>query len=135
LKILIIYNTIYDNYLFYRRSNVQAGDIVESVDMEMSDEENENKQKANRVLVDVRSQDRDMRVSNMLPASSSGSHHHAADMDMRLMSTGGNNMNAMVQIFYYNTLFVYLTNEYLHNDSFIIVNFIIVILTEIINSY
>ncbi|RLU14786.1 hypothetical protein DMN91_012673 [Ooceraea biroi] len=57
----------------YRR-HMQPGDIVESVDMEMSDDETDSKPKA-RVLVDLRSQDRDMRIG---PPSSS-SH---LDMDM-----------------------------------------------------
>ncbi|XP_015119557.1 serine/arginine repetitive matrix protein 1 [Diachasma alloeum] len=57
----------------YRRQN-QPGDIVESVDMEMSDEETDSKQK-NRILVDVRAQDRDMRP---------GPLHHV-DMDMRVI--------------------------------------------------
>ncbi|XP_063978031.1 uncharacterized protein LOC135162955 [Diachasmimorpha longicaudata] len=57
----------------YRRQN-QPGDIVESVDMEMSDEETDSKQK-NRILVDVRTQDRDMRP---------GPLHHV-DMDMRVI--------------------------------------------------
>uniref|UniRef100_A0A0C9RCZ4 Regulation of nuclear pre-mRNA domain-containing protein 2 n=1 Tax=Fopius arisanus TaxID=64838 RepID=A0A0C9RCZ4_9HYME len=57
----------------YRRQ-IQPGDIVESVDMEMSDEETDSKQK-NRILVDVRTQDRDMRP---------GPPHHL-DMDMRVI--------------------------------------------------
>ncbi|EZA60065.1 uncharacterized protein LOC113563395 isoform X2 [Ooceraea biroi] len=61
----------------YRR-HMQPGDIVESVDMEMSDDETDSKPKA-RVLVDLRSQDRDMRIG---PPSSS-SH---LDMDMRMIS-------------------------------------------------
>ncbi|XP_017885983.1 uncharacterized protein LOC108628512 isoform X2 [Ceratina calcarata] len=55
----------------------QHGDIVESVDMEMSDDETESKQKG-RVLVDVRSQDRDLRVGNP-----SASQH--VDMEMRMI--------------------------------------------------
>lgn len=58
---------------------MQPGDIVESVDMEMSDDETDSKPKG-RVLVDLRSQDRDMRIG--VP-SSSLSH---LDMDMRMMS-------------------------------------------------
>ncbi|XP_071557092.1 uncharacterized protein [Temnothorax nylanderi] len=54
----------------YRR-HMQPGDIVESVDMEMSDDETDSKPKG-RVLVDLR-QDRDMRVG--------APPHH--DMDMR----------------------------------------------------
>lgn len=59
--------------------------------MEMSDEEGENKQKGNRVLVDVRSQgDRDMRVPNMPPAPPPViTSHHAVDMDMRMIQPGG----------------------------------------------
>lgn len=57
---------------------MQPGDIVESVDMEMSDDENDSKPKG-RVLVDLRSQDRDMRVGAPL---SSSSH---LDMDMRMI--------------------------------------------------
>ncbi|KZC04882.1 Regulation of nuclear pre-mRNA domain-containing protein 2 [Dufourea novaeangliae] len=60
----------------YRR-HMQPGDIVESVDMEMSDDETDSKPKG-RVLVDVRSQDRDMRVGNPPP-----SQH--MDMDMRMI--------------------------------------------------
>ncbi|KAL0099738.1 hypothetical protein PUN28_019860 [Cardiocondyla obscurior] len=59
----------------YRR-HMQPGDIVESVDMEMSDDETDSKPKG-RVLVDLRLQDRDMRVG--APPSS----HH--DMDMRMI--------------------------------------------------
>lgn len=55
---------------------MQPGDIVESVDMEMSDDENDSKPKG-RVLVDLRLQDRDMRVGAPPP-----SHH---DMDMRMI--------------------------------------------------
>lgn len=55
---------------------MQPGDIVESVDMEMSDDETDSKPKG-RVLVDLRLQDRDMRVG--APPSS----HH--DMDMRMI--------------------------------------------------
>jgi len=55
---------------------MQPGDIVESVDMEMSDDETDSKPKG-RVLVDLRLQDRDMRVG--APPSS----HH--DMDMRII--------------------------------------------------
>ncbi|XP_020296538.1 uncharacterized protein LOC109861338 isoform X2 [Pseudomyrmex gracilis] len=62
----------------YRRQHIQSGDIVESVDMEMSDDETDNKSKS-RVLVDVRPQDRDMRVSGP-PLSSH------LDMDMRMVS-------------------------------------------------
>jgi len=58
---------------------MQPGDIVESVDMEMSDDETDSKPKG-RVLVDLRSQDRDMRIG--APPSSS-SH---LDMDMRMIS-------------------------------------------------
>lgn len=54
---------------------MQPGDIVESVDMEMSDDETDSKPKG-RVLVDLRSQDRDMRVGL------SSSH---LDMDMRMI--------------------------------------------------
>lgn len=57
---------------------MQPGDIVESVDMEMSDDENDSKPKG-RVLVDLRSQDRDMRVG---PSLSTSSH---LDMDMRMI--------------------------------------------------
>lgn len=57
---------------------MQPGDIVESVDMEMSDDETDSKPKG-RVLVDVRSQDRDMRVGN----PSASSQH--MDMDMRMI--------------------------------------------------
>lgn len=57
---------------------MQPGDIVESVDMEMSDDETDNKPKS-RVLVDLRSQDRDMRIGAL---SSSSSH---MDMDMRMI--------------------------------------------------
>ncbi|XP_012543177.1 uncharacterized protein LOC105840707 isoform X2 [Monomorium pharaonis] len=60
----------------YRR-HMQPGDIVESVDMEMSDDETDSKPKGGRVLVDLRLQDRDMRVG--APPSS----HH--DMDMRMI--------------------------------------------------
>ncbi|XP_011646134.1 uncharacterized protein LOC105432860 isoform X2 [Pogonomyrmex barbatus] len=59
----------------YRR-HMQPGDNVESVDMEMSDDETDSKPKG-RVLVDLRLQDRDMRVG--APPSS----HH--DMDMRMI--------------------------------------------------
>ncbi|KYQ46835.1 Regulation of nuclear pre-mRNA domain-containing protein 2 [Trachymyrmex zeteki] len=59
----------------YRR-HMQSGDIVESVDMEMSDDETDSKPKG-RVLVDLRLQDRDMRVGAPL-----SSHH---DMDMRMI--------------------------------------------------
>ncbi|XP_011167717.2 uncharacterized protein LOC105201415 [Solenopsis invicta] len=59
----------------YRR-HMQPGDIVESVDMEMSDDETDNKPKG-RVLVDLRLQDRDMRVG-----APPLSHH---DMDMRMI--------------------------------------------------
>ncbi|KAM0736525.1 Regulation of nuclear pre-mRNA domain-containing protein 2 [Formica fusca] len=62
----------------YRR-RMQPGDIVESVDMEMSDDETDSKPK-NRVLVDLRSQDHDMRVG--MPPSAT-SH---LDMDMRIIS-------------------------------------------------
>lgn len=55
---------------------MQPGDIVESVDMEMSDDETDNKPKG-RVLVDLRSQDRDMRIGG--PPSSH------LDMDMRMI--------------------------------------------------
>lgn len=57
---------------------MQPGDIVESVDMEMSDDETDSKPKG-RVLVDLRSQDRDMRVGNQ---SASAQH---LDMDMRMI--------------------------------------------------
>ncbi|XP_076623017.1 uncharacterized protein LOC143342724 isoform X1 [Colletes latitarsis] len=60
------------------RQHMQPGDIVESVDMEMSDDETDSKPKG-RVLVDVRSQDRDMRVGN----PSASSQH--MDMDMRMI--------------------------------------------------
>lgn len=59
---------------------MQPGDIVESVDMEMSDDETDSKPKS-RVLVDLRSQDRDMRVG--MPPSTTTSH---LDMDMRIIS-------------------------------------------------
>ena len=62
----------------YRRQHMQPGDIVESVDMEMSDDETDSKPKG-RVLVDVRPQDRDMRVGNP-----SGPSQHM-DMDMRMI--------------------------------------------------
>ncbi|XP_058790211.1 uncharacterized protein LOC131663689 isoform X2 [Phymastichus coffea] len=81
----------------YRRPNIPVGDNVESVDMEMSDEEGEGK-KGNRVLVDLRSQDRDMRVPNMPPGPPPGppQHHHTADMDMRMMpGPGGPPVNPM----------------------------------------
>lgn len=55
---------------------MQPGDIVESVDMEMSDDETDSKPKG-RVLVDLRLQDRDMRVGAPPTA------HH--DMDMRMI--------------------------------------------------
>lgn len=55
---------------------MQPGDNVESVDMEMSDDENDSKPKG-RVLVDLRSQDRDMRIG-----ASTSSH---LDMDMRMI--------------------------------------------------
>lgn len=61
---------------------MQPGDIVESVDMEMSDDETDSKPKG-RVLVDLRSQDRDMRIS----APSSSSSH--LDMDMRIIPLPG----------------------------------------------
>lgn len=86
--------------MYHRRPNA-VGDNVESVDMEMSDEEGENKQKSNRVLVDVRSQDRDMRVPNMPPAPPPNPQHHhgGSDMDMRLMpGPGSAPMNAPVCI-------------------------------------
>ncbi|XP_076171070.1 uncharacterized protein LOC143148540 isoform X2 [Ptiloglossa arizonensis] len=60
------------------RQHMQPGDIVESVDMEMSDDESDSKPKG-RVLVDVRSQDRDMRIGN----PSASSQH--MDMDMRMI--------------------------------------------------
>ncbi|CAL7935852.1 unnamed protein product [Xylocopa violacea] len=60
------------------RQHMQPGDIVESVDMEMSDDETDSKPKG-RVLVDVRSQDRDMRIGN----PSASSQH--MDMDMRMI--------------------------------------------------
>ncbi|XP_054012588.1 uncharacterized protein LOC128894696 isoform X1 [Hylaeus anthracinus] len=60
------------------RQHMQPGDIVESVDMEMSDDETDSKPKG-RVLVDVRSQDRDMRIGNP-----PGSSQHM-DMDMRMI--------------------------------------------------
>ncbi|KAL7303317.1 hypothetical protein TKK_0004507 [Trichogramma kaykai] len=78
----------------YRRPSMQApGDNVESVDMEMSDEEAESK-KANRVLVDLRSQDRDMRISNLppVPPPSGMSRSNVKDMDMRTAPTGGSRM-------------------------------------------
>lgn len=56
------------------RQHMQPGDIVESVDMEMSDDETDSKPKG-RVLVDLRLQDRDMRVG--------APPHH--DMDMRMI--------------------------------------------------
>ncbi|XP_043278204.1 uncharacterized protein [Venturia canescens] len=74
----------------YRR---QQGDIVESVDMEMSDEEGDGKPKS-RVLVDVRSQqDRDMRCligpSQPMQLPPSG---HRQDLDMRMIPLPGNPM-------------------------------------------
>lgn len=57
---------------------MQPGDIVESVDMEMSDDETDSKPKG-RVLVDLRSQDRDMRIGAPPPSSSH------LDMDMRMI--------------------------------------------------
>ncbi|XP_076248879.1 uncharacterized protein LOC143188477 isoform X2 [Calliopsis andreniformis] len=60
------------------RQHMQPGDIVESVDMEMSDDETDSKPKG-RVLVDVRSQDRDLRIGN----PSATSQH--MDMDMRMI--------------------------------------------------
>nr|XP_034178089.1 uncharacterized protein LOC117603242 isoform X1 [Osmia lignaria] len=60
------------------RQHMQPGDIVESVDMEMSDDETDSKPKG-RVLVDVRSQDRDMRVNNQVASS------QHMDMDMRMI--------------------------------------------------
>lgn len=42
------------------RTQIQLGDIVESVDMEMSDDETDGIKQKSRVLVDLRSQDRDM---------------------------------------------------------------------------
>lgn len=59
---------------------MQPGDIVESVDMEMSDDEVDGKQKSggSRVLVDLRPQDRDLRVSQPPPG-------HHPDMEMRMI--------------------------------------------------
>ena len=62
------------------RQQVQPGDNVESVDMELSDDETEGKQKGRGVLVDVRSQDRDMRAPISMPPPS-----HHMDMDMRMI--------------------------------------------------
>ncbi|KAI4493930.1 hypothetical protein M0804_002106 [Polistes exclamans] len=62
------------------RQHMQPGDIVESVDMEMSDDEVDSKPKG-RILVDVRSQDRDMRAMN--PVQSGQTQH--LDMDMRMI--------------------------------------------------
>lgn len=67
--------------------------------MEMSDEEGEGK-KGNRVLVDLRSQDRDMRVPNMPPMPPPGPlHRHSTDMDMRMMPGPGGSINQMVSHF------------------------------------
>lgn len=66
---------------------MQSGDIVESVDMEMSDDEADGpsaKQK-NRVLVDLRAQDRDMRITQPPPPP-----RH--DMDMRMIPLPNNPM-------------------------------------------
>ncbi|XP_043472767.1 uncharacterized protein LOC122505321 isoform X2 [Leptopilina heterotoma] len=63
---------------------VQAGDNVESVDMELSDDENEVKQKGRGVLVDVRTQDRNMRPPPPVPETS-----HHMDMDMRMIPLPG----------------------------------------------
>lgn len=63
---------------------MQSGDNVESVDMELSDDENDIKQKGRGVLVDVRSQDLDMRG----PLSVSDTSHHL-DMDMRMIPLPG----------------------------------------------
>lgn len=86
-------------FYFCRRPNPAPGDNVESVDMEMSDEESENKKGNRGNLVDVRAQDRDMRVPNMPPLPPPGpQHHHSTDMDMRMMPGPGGSMNAMVSI-------------------------------------
>ncbi|CAG5087755.1 Similar to RPRD2: Regulation of nuclear pre-mRNA domain-containing protein 2 (Homo sapiens) [Cotesia congregata] len=79
-------NRIWDSDQDYRRQ-VQSGDIVESVDMEMSDDEADGpsvKQK-NRVLVDLRAQDRDMRITQPPPPP-----RH--DMDMRMIPLPNNPM-------------------------------------------
>ncbi|KAK2576925.1 hypothetical protein KPH14_005544 [Odynerus spinipes] len=70
------------------RQHMQPGDIVESVDMEMSDDEADNKPKG-RILVDVRSQDRDMRAMN--PAQSGQTQH--LDMDMRMIPLPSSQMS------------------------------------------
>ncbi|XP_012262702.2 uncharacterized protein LOC105689903 isoform X1 [Athalia rosae] len=64
------------------RQQMQPGDIVESVDMEMSDDEVDGKPKGGRVLVDLRQQDRDSRA--LLPPPS-----HHLDMDMRRIPLPG----------------------------------------------
>ncbi|XP_034940360.1 uncharacterized protein [Chelonus insularis] len=69
------------------RQQVQPGDIVESVDMEMSDEETEGTKQKNRVLVDVRPQDRDSRP---IPAPPQPIPPHHIDMDMRMMPIPNN---------------------------------------------
>lgn len=93
--------------LCHRKPNTSVGDNVESVDMEMSDEESENK-KANRMLMDLRSQDRDMRVPpNLPPPPLPGPLHHGADMDMRLMPAPGGPMNALVIKYFYIKFILY----------------------------
>ncbi|XP_057330980.1 regulation of nuclear pre-mRNA domain-containing protein 2 isoform X2 [Microplitis mediator] len=79
---------VWDSDQDYRQ--VQSGDIVESVDMEMSDEEVDGpgvKQK-NRVLVDLRSQDRDMRINPQQQPPMPPRH----DMDMRMIPLPSNPM-------------------------------------------
>lgn len=94
--------------LFNRKPNASVGDNVESVDMEMSDEESENK-KANRMLMDLRSQDRDMRIPPSLPPPPPpGPLLHGADMDMRLMPAPGVPPSAMVSIFTFDESVFYI---------------------------
>ncbi|KAK0169077.1 hypothetical protein PV327_002823 [Microctonus hyperodae] len=73
----------------YRRQ-VQPGDIVESVDMEMSDDETDGSKQKNRVLVDVRTQDRDMR--SIMPSSQQQIPPHRMDMDMRMIPLPNNTL-------------------------------------------
>ncbi|KAJ8678406.1 hypothetical protein QAD02_014193, partial [Eretmocerus hayati] len=76
----------------YRRPNVPAGDNVESVDMEMSDEESENK-KTNRMHI---SQDRDMRLPNINSVPPvEPRNRNPSDMDMRMVPSPRSSMVTM----------------------------------------
>ncbi|KAF7987231.1 hypothetical protein HCN44_001322 [Aphidius gifuensis] len=74
----------------YRRP-VQLGDIVESVDMEMSDDETDGVKQKSRILVDLRSQDKDMRAGVSQQTS------RQMDLEMNVVSVNHGQISNNVQ--------------------------------------